>query len=69
MLLLKLTVIGGLVPVAYFVSGEFGRAEITLLRSVVWPEVSGSSEPSTTDFSSTPKSSGRKWRFLAGIKY
>ena len=69
MLLLKLTVIGGLVPVAYFVSGEFGSGEITLLRSVVWPEVSGSSEPSTTDFSSTPKSSARKWRFLAGIKY
>lgn len=69
MLLVKLTVIGALVPVAYFASGEFGRGEIGLLRSVVRPEISGSGESPRPDFAPTPKLLGKGWRFLAGIKY
>ncbi len=38
MLLIKLAVIGGIVPVVYFVSGEFGRDEIAMLRSLVRPK-------------------------------
>ncbi len=69
MLLIKLIVIGGLVPVAYFASGEFEPGEIGLLRSVMRPEIPGSGESPTPDFVSTPKSPGKGWRFLAGTKY
>ena len=38
MLLIKLAVIGGIVPVVYYVSGEIGRDEIAMLRSLVRPK-------------------------------
>jgi len=38
MLLIKLAVIGGIVPVVYYVSGDIGRDEIAMLRSLVRPK-------------------------------
>jgi O-antigen/teichoic acid export membrane protein len=39
MLLIKLTVIGGIVPAVYYVTGEIGRDEIALVRSLARPKV------------------------------
>jgi O-antigen/teichoic acid export membrane protein len=47
MLLIKLTLIGGIVPVAYYVSGEIGRDEIALARSLARPKIfSADNKPS-----------------------
>ena len=44
MLLVKLAVIGGLLPIAYVLTGEFERDEIVRLRAMLWPQASTSSD-------------------------
>ncbi|MBV8051778.1 MAG: oligosaccharide flippase family protein [Acidobacteriaceae bacterium] len=44
MLLIKLGVIGGLLPIAYFLCGEFERDEISRLTALFWPAASTTGE-------------------------